>query len=77
MALAGAKPLPEQRKFVKFISTNHITTSQMLCEKEHAMKHDFIRRVLVIGEEPMVLEIAWQCATHGYEVIVNNTSTYR
>ena len=28
MALAGAKPLPKQRKFVKFISTDHIETFQ-------------------------------------------------
>ena len=34
------------------------------------MKHDSIRRVLVIGAGTMGQQIAWQCAAHGYDVVL-------
>lgn len=34
------------------------------------MKQATIRRMLVIGAGTMGLEIAWQCAAHGYEVVI-------
>lgn len=34
------------------------------------MKQDTIRRALIIGAGTMGLEIAWQCASHGYDVVI-------
>lgn len=34
------------------------------------MKQDTIRRVLIIGAGTMGQQIAWQCASHGYDVVV-------
>ena len=34
------------------------------------MKQAAIRRVLIIGAGTMGLEIAWQCASYGYDVVI-------